>query len=55
MKARVIVRLDWGLGGEWRARRRSFVKLSREEGVGAMCVGRVAIFSTFVVTMLNSK
>jgi hypothetical protein len=35
VKARVMARLDWGVVGEWRARKRSVVKVSMEEGGGA--------------------
>lgn len=43
MKARVMAMLDWGVVGEWRARNRSVVKVSMEEGGGARDVAEVDI------------
>ena len=55
MKARVMVRLDWGFVGVWRARNRSVVKVSRDEGGGARYVDGMGILRVCFVAMLNLK
>ena len=58
MNARVMARLDWGVEGAWRARKRSVVKVSRDEGGGARDIDGVDIFGVRVIVagaMLNLK
>lgn len=53
-----MARLDWGVEGVWRARKRSVVKVSRDEGGGARDVDGVDIFGVraiIAVAMLNLK